>query len=69
MAVLIAIGPYFIVRVRERDPTRVPAFDAIRSLVRADYMRRRGEEGLLRYVAALRENAEIEILDADLAAE
>ncbi len=56
---------YFVLRLRERDSGEVAKFDQILGRVRAEYLRRRGEEGLRDYLAGLREAAEIQILDAD----
>ncbi len=56
---------YFVLRLRDRDPGEVAELDEILGRVRAEYLRRRGEEGLRDYLAGLREAAEIQILDVD----
>ncbi|MEE8475799.1 MAG: peptidyl-prolyl cis-trans isomerase [Myxococcota bacterium] len=56
---------YFVLRLRDRDPGEIAEFDTILEQVRAEYLRRRGDDGLRDYLAGLREAAEVRILDAD----
>jgi len=57
---------YWVVRLRGRQPGRVPELAAIREQVRAEYLRSRGEEALREYLAELRDAAEIRVLDPEL---
>jgi len=58
---------YYVVRVRDRSPDELAPFEELRDQVRAEYLRRRGDEALGDYVAGLREAGEIRILDPELA--
>ena len=59
---------YFVLLLRERLAEQPAPFEALREQVRAEYLRSRGENALRDYLVGLQENAEIRILDAELAA-
>jgi parvulin-like peptidyl-prolyl isomerase len=58
---------YFVVRVRDRSPSEIAPFEALGSQVRAEYLRRRGDEALRRYIEGLQEAGDVRILDPELA--
>jgi parvulin-like peptidyl-prolyl isomerase len=59
---------YFVLVLRERLAEQPAAFESLREQVRAEYLRSRGETALRDYLAGLQEEAEIRILDPELAA-
>jgi parvulin-like peptidyl-prolyl isomerase len=56
---IISSGAYHVIRVVEREPGAVPAFEAVRPAVRAEVVRRRGETALREYLDQLRSQADI----------
>jgi parvulin-like peptidyl-prolyl isomerase len=63
-----ASAGYLVLVLRERRPAETPPFEAVREQVRAEYLRSQGEEALRSYLKELRDDAEIRVLDAELAA-
>ena len=59
---------YFVLVLRERLAEEPAPFESVREQVRAEYLRSRGETALTDYVVDLREQAEIRVLDPELAA-
>jgi parvulin-like peptidyl-prolyl isomerase len=57
---IASTGGYHVVRVEEREPDVVPPFEAVRASVRAEVVRRRGEQALREYLDRLRSEAAIE---------
>ena len=62
-------GGYLVLRLRRRGPEVVPPFQEVEDRVRAAYRRDRHEQRLAAYLEALRADAEVRILDPELAAE
>jgi parvulin-like peptidyl-prolyl isomerase len=58
---------YFVLVLRERLAEEPAPFESLREQVRAEYLRSRGETALTDYLSALRESAEIRVLDPELA--
>lgn len=58
---------YYVLALRDRQDGEVAPFEQVRSQVRAEYLRSRGEEALRRYLADLRDGSEIQVADPDLA--
>jgi len=56
---IAAAGSYHVVRLIEREPAVVPAFEVVRAAVRAEVVRRRGETALREYLDRLRSQADI----------
>lgn len=54
-----SVGGYQILRLRDREPLRVPPFEVIRGTVAAELRRAREEEALRDYLKALRADAVI----------
>jgi parvulin-like peptidyl-prolyl isomerase len=52
-----------LIRVRAREPARIPAFEEVRDAVAAEYRRRTGDRRLRRYVEDLRRQATIELAE------
>lgn len=52
-----------LVRVRSREPARIPALEEVRDAVAAEYRRRTGERTLRRYVEDLRRQATIDLAE------
>jgi parvulin-like peptidyl-prolyl isomerase len=63
-----ASSGYWVLELRDRNPGEVAPFEQIRSQVRSEHLRSRGDAALREYLAGLRESAEIRILDPELAA-
>jgi parvulin-like peptidyl-prolyl isomerase len=59
---------YHVIRLRERSVGEPADFASVREQVRAEWLRSRGEEALRDYLEELRAEAEIRVLDAELAA-
>jgi parvulin-like peptidyl-prolyl isomerase len=59
---------YFVVVLRERRGSEPAPFESLREAARAEYLRSRGETALRDYLAGLREQAEIRVLDPELGA-
>ena len=59
---------YFVLVLRERRAEEPAPFESVREQVRAEYLRGRGETALSDYLAGMREEARIRILDPELAA-
>jgi parvulin-like peptidyl-prolyl isomerase len=59
---------YFVVVLRERKADEPAPFESVRAQVRAEFLRSRGETALRDYLAGMREEASIQILDPELAA-
>ncbi len=58
---------YYVLALRDRLDGEVAAFEQVRSQVRAEYLRSRGEEALRSYLSDLRDGSEIRVADPDLA--
>ena len=54
-------GGVYLVRVIDREPPVVPAFEEVESVVREDLARRRGDEALRRYLDELRARTKVVI--------
>lgn len=52
---------YHVVQLIERRESRPPPFEEVRDVVRAEWVRRRGEDALRAYLADLRDRARIEV--------
>jgi hypothetical protein len=63
-----ASSGYWVLELRDRKPGEVAPFEQVRSQVRGEHLRSRGDAALREYLAGLRESAEIRILDPELAA-
>ena len=63
-----ASSGYWVLELRDRKPGEVAPFEQIRSQVRSEHLRSRGDAALREYLAGLRDSAEIRILDPELAA-
>jgi parvulin-like peptidyl-prolyl isomerase len=61
------VAGYYVVRLASRIPGDVAPFEDVRSEVRGEYLRNRGEVFLGEYIESLRDAAEIEIHDPELA--
>jgi hypothetical protein len=61
-----AAAGYVVLRVRDRTPDRVPAFETVREQVRAEWLRDQGEEALATFLERLRRSSEVEILVPEL---
>ncbi len=59
---------YFVVALRERRADELAPFENVREQVRVEFLRSRGETALREYLAGMREDARIRILDPELAA-
>jgi len=59
---------YFVLALRERSAGEPVPFESVREQVRAEFLRSRGETALRDYLAGLREEARIRVLDPELAA-
>jgi parvulin-like peptidyl-prolyl isomerase len=59
---------YYVLVLRERLAEPPAPFESLREQVRAEYLRSRGETALTDYLADLRDEAEIRVLDPELAA-
>lgn len=57
---------YHVIRLVARTPGDVAPFDEVRDEVRGEYLRNRGELVLRDYIEALRDAADIQILDPEL---
>lgn len=57
---------YHVLFLEEYQPRQQPAFDEVRDVVEAEYIRRTGEKALLDYLKWLRNRAEIIIDEAEL---
>jgi parvulin-like peptidyl-prolyl isomerase len=62
-----ASAGYFVLLLRQRLAEERPPFEAVREQVRGEWLRSRGEQALRDYLAELRGEAEIRILDDELA--
>jgi parvulin-like peptidyl-prolyl isomerase len=54
-------GGFYVVRVIEREPRIVPAFEQVEELVRQDLKRRRGDQALRDYLDDLRTRTPVAI--------
>ena len=60
-APLRGAGGFRIFRLLQREPPRLPPFEEIREQVQAEWRRRAGDEALRRYLAELRERADVAV--------
>ena len=58
---------YYVLRLRERSPGEVAPFEEVRSRVRNETLRTRGERTLRAYVETLRASGDVRVLDPALA--
>ena len=58
---------YYVLRLRERTPGEVPPFEEVRTRVRSETLRTRGERTLRAYVEDLRASGDVRVLDPKLA--
>lgn len=56
---------YHVLRLRERIAGEVAPFEEVRESVRVELLRRRGEDALGDYLEALRESAEVRLLESE----
>lgn len=59
---------YYVIALRERRAEEPAAFESVREQVRAEFLRSQGETALRDYLAGMRGEAEIRVLDPELAA-
>jgi parvulin-like peptidyl-prolyl isomerase len=58
---------YYVLRLRERAPGEVLPFEEVRTRVRSETLRTRGERTLRAYVEDLRASGDVRVLDPELA--
>jgi peptidyl-prolyl cis-trans isomerase C len=58
---------YYVLQLRERLAGEIALFEEVRSEVRGEYLRDRGDAALRAYLAELRDAAEIRVLEPELA--